>query len=637
METVTACTLDCPDSCSLLVRRSSTGALHIRGNPRHPVTAGFTCAKIKRYLRRLTSPSRILTPLLRQGSGHRPISWQHALDLCAEHLQELRQQPQSILHVYGFGDKGLLSLASKFFFNRLGASSVRGSLCDDAGIAAWLADFGSLDSNDVTDLVNAHSIVNWGKDLSRSSIHLAALVRRARQRGARVLTISPGGDGNRVFSDFMVRLRPGTDRFLAAAVIRLLFDRQKIGQRLPSRSRNWQLFRSLILQQSAAQLAACCGVELQDVEQVYSFYQNSEPTATLLGWGLQRHRFGGENVRFINALAFLSGNIGISGGGSYFNISSSRNFNLDFLTSATDSSPRTLLLPRLGREILAATNPAVRMIWVNGCNIINQAPESGLLAKAFAATDFSVVVDSFMTDTAALADLVLPCALVFEKEDVVGSFLHNYVNYARPVVKPPETVRSDYWILSRLGARLDPPVHLPDAEDFIRRALQSPYLDTTLEELRRTGYARAMHPHIAFADTGFSHPDGRYHLPSELHHEPAAPEEFPLQLLSLVRRHFIHSQILPEEHRLPPTIWLAPDSPALAGVDTSRPLYLVSPLGRLRVTLKFRQGLHPQVVIYRRGDWMRLGGGINQLISSTVTDLGETAAFYSQYVRLENG
>jgi anaerobic selenocysteine-containing dehydrogenase len=276
------------------------------------------------------------------------------------------------------------------------------------------------------------------------------------------------------------------------------------------------------------------------------------------------------------------------------------------------------------------------MIWVNGFNLINQAPASGEIARAFAATPFKVVVDAFMTDTAERADLVLPCTLMLEKEDIVGSFVHNYANYVRAVLEPPGEARSDYRILSELGQKLDPPILLPEGEDCLRVSLDSPHLGISLEDLRHQGFVRANRPEIAYKNLRFDHPDGKYRLPTELHDEPPPPSDFPLRLLTLVRGNFIHSQILPEEHVSPPSIWVAPDSPGLLGLDPDRDVFVVSPLGRLKVRLEQSKDLHPEVVIYRRADWMKLGGGANQLIGPNLTDMGDCAAYYSQYVRLEN-
>ncbi len=635
MKTITACTHDCNDGCSLVVETGPDGSLKISGNPEHPITAGFTCAKIRRDPRRLSSPNRITEPRVRDGQSWKSVGWDEALDLIAAKIQAYRSEPSSILHVFGHGHKGVLTKKTDLFFSILGASKLGGALCDEAGIVACQRDFGVLDHNDIRDLVNARTIVNWGKDPARCAIHLQARIKKARTKGAKVITISPGGDDNRDLSDALIRIDPGADRFLAAAVCKLLIERGKALPQAAERSANWPAFEGLLAARSTAELIAASGVGEDDLETLYAVYAQDEPTATLIGWGLQRYAFGGENVRFINALAFVSGNIGVSGGGSYYGLSSVRNFNLDWAKAPGDDKRRTLLMPLIGDEILAA-DPPVKMIWVNGSNIVNQAPDCKTIGRAIKSAEFTVVVDAFLTDTAALADVILPCAVILEKEDIVGSVSHNFANYARPVVEPPGQARTDSWILEELGRRLDPPIELPSDEDCLKMSLASPFFDASLEELREKGFIQAKRPAVAFEGLEFAHPDGKYRFPEALNDQPAPPEGYPLRLMSLIRREAIHSHILPEDHPDTPTVYLAPDCPALNDIDPNKDVYLASPLGRLKVVVESLDGLHPGVAVYRRGDWMSLGGGINQLIEARLTDMGDGAAFYEQFCRLEN-
>ncbi|UCF92267.1 MAG: molybdopterin-dependent oxidoreductase [Desulfobacterales bacterium] len=636
MKAVTACTMDCPDACSLVVHRKPDGTVAIEGNPDNPFTSGFTCHKIKQHAARLQNRRRILQPLKRKGSGWQTISWEAALDLCAAHIQELRGEPAAILHIHSDGAKGVLKEATRLFFARLGASRIRGSLCDAAGYMAYVHDFGSRKNHDMRDLCHASYIVNWGKDLSRSSIHTAAAVQQARQTGCEVLTISPGGDGNQSFSDGQIRIRPGTDRFLAAAVIRLFIERERIAPVVLKRTQNGNRFLALIAAHPFEHLAAACDVPAEDIERLFAVYAAAKPVATLVGAGLQRYRHGGENIRFINALALLSGNIGRPGGGSYFHLHSYRNLNLAWTEAAAKKPRRSFRFPVIGQEILAARNPPVKMIWVNGTNVVNQAPDSQQTVRAFNQVGFKVVADAFMNDTAQRADLVLPCTLMLEQEDIIGSFLHEYVQYVCPVLPAPAEARDDLWMLAEIGKRLDPPIWLPDAEACLRAALDIPYLETSLEQLRHQKCQRASRPAIAYAGLQFDHRDRRYRFPSALHAEPAPPPAYPLRLLTLVRRDAIHSQMLAEKQRRPPAVWVAPDCPGLQHLDLNRDVILVSPLAHLKVSLQTLPGLHPDVVLYRRGDWMNQGGGANQLIAAGLTDIGSGAAFYDQYVRLEN-
>jgi len=631
----TACTMDCPDSCALLVELDRSGNPRLKGAPDHPITAGFACNKINSHLQRLQSPARIQTPMIRRGKNWKAICWEEALALCAEKIQALRKTPGAILHLHGQGGKGVLRQTPTLFFRKLGSSRTHGSLCDAAGYMAYIKDFGSRCNSDIQLLLESDRIVNWGKDPLRSSVHTALLIRRARRRGARVLSISPGGDFNRSLSDDTIRIRPGTDRFLAAAVTKRLFSAGQVPASLLERARHVKSFVQTIGAYGEDRLCDLSGVSSSDIETLSEYYAAPGPTATLVGAGLQRYRYGGENVRFINALAFCSGNVGRPGGGSYFHHHAFRNLDLSWLDPGASGSQHTLRKPMIAQDGADRTRPPVRMIWVNGTNIVNQAPDSRGVRQFFQSVDFKVVVDAFMTDTARAADLVLPCTLMLEQEDIVGSYLHEFVLYAAKVVDPPPEARGDHWIVSEIGRRLDPPVMLPDAESCLARALEAPVLDTDLNRLRQRGWVRASRPAVAYEGLVFDHADGRYALPLVLHEEPAPPPGFPLRLLSLVRRDAMHSQLLPESHPKFPTVWLSPECPAWREIDDDGPVWLVSPLGRLRVQPVSLADLHPQVVLYRRGDWMGLGGGVNQLIDAVCTDMGSGAAYYEQYVRLE--
>jgi anaerobic selenocysteine-containing dehydrogenase len=635
MRKLTACTFDCPDACSLVMERMEDGRLRLFGNPESPFTRGVMCAKTRRHIRRLRSPSRILKPRLKTASGWQEISWEAALDHCAEKIQRLRGEPHTILHIHSDGAKGVLKEAVGLFFARLGTSRIRGSLCDAAGFIAGVEDFGSRANNDIEDLGNAAGVANWGKDFSRSSIHTAAFVHTARRRGARVLTISPGGDGNAPFCDRCIRIRPGTDRFLAAAILQRLIEAGRYDDTAAARARHPEKFFELIRSRSMEELLAACEATAADADDLFQAYATIKPLATLIGAGLQRYRYGGENVRFINALALLSGNVGRPGGGVYFHLHSYRNLALGWIRGDGHKGRRAFHVATIGRDILAARDPEIRMIWVNGANIVNQAPGTWETVRAFERVEFKVVVDAFMNDTAERADLVLPCTLMLEQEDVVGSFLHEYVQYAAAVIEPPAEARSDWWIVSELGKRLDPPVFLPAADECLRAALASPHLDTTLEDLKDKGFVRSKRPRIAYPNLRFDHGDGNYRFPGQLHDEPPAPEGYPLRLLTLIRRWAIHSQILPEDQRSAPTVWISPDCPMRAVVGASGAADMVSPAGRLPVNVCLMPGLHPGTVVYRRGDWMSCGGGANQLIAAGLTDLGGGAPFYAQYVRLE--
>ncbi|WP_028573854.1 molybdopterin-dependent oxidoreductase [Desulfonatronovibrio hydrogenovorans] len=621
-----ACILDCPDACSFVVDKEKKS---IRGNPDHPITQGFVCAKGRNFFRRLDSPERITSPLLRKGNDFLPVSWDQALDLAALHLNRLRSTPEKILHVRGYGYRGVLAQASLNFFQTLNSATTFGSLCDEAGIEACNRDFGSLNHNDPLDLLNAEYIVNWGKDYSRSSPHTAALISKAARSGTRIITISPGGQKPDL-ADRSILIRPGTDRFLAAAIIKMFMDAGLADRMNLDRASNHQDFLELLRSLNLSDLLSACHVSEDTAREVFQIYARSGPTASLIGWGLQRHLYGGENVRFINALAMISGNIGIRGGGSYFNVGSGRN--LGSWTASTRDQPKgevkrpRLALFNLGREI-ADSNPEIEFIWIDGHNVVNQVPDSSALIKAFKAR-FIVCVDGFFNDTALRSDLILPPAFMLEKEEVLGSCLHDYVNYSGKILEPRGGCRSDFDILQDLGHRLFPAVTFPRPDQCLQTGLEK--IGVSLEEIRSRGFLKGDAPDIAFQDMIFDHPDQLYSFPRTLSREPAPDPGYPLRLLSLIQGKYMHSQIPEQDQTGLPMVSISSNNPLAACLDLSKKTFLVTPLGRLEVGVKVVDNIHPEAVIIPRDGWIKHGHNPNILIQSRSTDMGWCAAYYSQ-------
>ena len=632
---ITACTLDCPDACSLLVQSGPKG-VKIRGNPEHPFTQGFTCAKIHKYFHRLNSLERIQWPLLKYKGRWEEISWEDALEICCERMHDaLQGDPAQILHISGHGARGISKMVVDGFFAALGCTRVQGSVCDGTGIEAFLLDFGALEQNPLPDLRKANWIINWGRDMARSSIHTYTIVNQARQEGTRVVSIWPGGEGYDRFSDHLIRVAPGTDRFLALAILKIIWEQGRIDRQAATSSRDSDQLQTLLHSYSLPELSAICDVSQKDMYYLAAAYSQS-PVATVVGWGIQRHQFGGENIRILNALAWLSGNVGRSGAGVYYNISSVRNFDLTWLT---DNTVRFLSLPRLGRELEETGNPPLTFAWINGTNPVNQLPDSQRVARALSNLEFTVVADGFWTDTALGADLVLPCTLMGEEEDILGSCMHDYVNLAQAVFSPPPGVRSDLWMVRKLNERLGQGVEIPNRQACLKRSLafpKGPEPEMIWAQLKEQGFILAREQKPAF-EQGPAHGDGRFHLLRRISPQPEEDNKFPLYLLSLIRTEAVHSQILPSDQSMPPTVWVNPHAPGLQEVDASREVFLVSELGRIQVRVAFEPSLHPQALVYRRGDWMGLGGGVNQLIRDEVTDLEVGAAQYSQRVGLRNG
>ncbi len=627
MPALTTCALDCPDRCSLLVR-AEAGGLRLRGDPDHPYTRGFACAKIRRYPGRLTSPHRIREPWVRAGEGFRQASWEEALEVaCAGLLRARREDPASVLHIRGDGVKGASKAFPGYVFAALGARSTRGSLCDSAGIAAIVQDAGALAMNDPHQLDGAEAVVLWGKHPRACSVHLAAQVVTARRRGVPVLAVNPDPRGVRPLADAVIRVAPGRDRFLALAVARLLLDGGGGGAAW-ERTANPEAFRALLDRSPLAELLAEAGVTEDQARRLAAAYGRTRRVATVVGAGLQRYPFGGETVRAIHALACLAGTLGIPGGGLYYSAPSTRHLPSP---PPPGPSPGALLLPRLAPE-LAAARPAVRAAWFTSSNLLNQGPDAKALREAFARVETRVVVDGFWTETARRATVVLPTTLWLEEEDLVGSYWHRGVGAVRRMVDPPEGCRSDFEIAREVAARLGVAHPYPTVDAWLAACL--PPGAPGLGELRRRGWWLAPEPPVAWAE-GFAHPDGRFRFLEALSPEAPADPRHPLRLLTLIRAGAIHSQLLPEEQGGALPVRLNAATAARLGLGAGSPVRVTSVHGELEGEVHLDPELHPEVAACPRGGWLGLGQGVNEATAAALTDLGEGAAYYDTRVRAE--
>ncbi|MBE0618922.1 MAG: molybdopterin-dependent oxidoreductase, partial [Proteobacteria bacterium] len=627
MPVLTSCALDCPDRCSILARVEA-GGIRLRGDPDHPYTLGFTCAKIHRFPRRLASPHRIREPWVRSGGGFRQASWDEALGLACAALEGARREdPASVLHVHGDGVKGATKAFVDYVFAALGARSTRGALCDAAGLEAILRDAGQPAMNDPRQLDGAEAIVLWGKHPRACSIHAAAQVANARRRGVPVLAVNPDPGAVRSLADGVIRVAPGSDRFLALAVARLLVDQG--GERAPpGRTANPDAFRALLRRHPLEELLAACGVAESEARELAGLYARTPRVATLVGWGLQRYPFGGENVRAIHALACLAGTLGIPGGGLYYSVLSSRH-----LPKPAPPRPgaEPLILPLLARELETA-GPKVRVAWFTSSNLLNQGPDAKALREAFGKVATRVVVDGFWTETARHATVVLPTTLWLEEEDLAGSYWHSGVGAVRRVVEPPEGCRSDFTIAQEVAARMGFVTPYPTADAWLTACL--PPGAPSLAEIRGRGWWLAPEPPVAWAE-GFGHADGKFRFLEDVSPEPAPDPKHPLQLLTLIRTEAMHSQMLPEDQAGALPVRLNAETGARLGLGAGSPVRVVSAQGELEGEVYLDPDLHPGVVACPRGGWLGLGQGVNEATTAGLTDLGEGSAYYGTRVRVE--
>ncbi|MCU0693124.1 MAG: molybdopterin-dependent oxidoreductase [Polyangiaceae bacterium] len=607
--------------------------VRLQGDPRHPVTRGFLCERTNRFLARQYSPRRLSQPLLRKDGELAPVSWDESLDRCAAELLRIREQsgPEAILHYRSGGSLGLLKGLSDLFFHAFGPVTVhRGSVCDGAGSRAQQLDFGASDSNDVHDLLHARSILLWGKNPSTSSPHLLPVLCEARGRGARILLIDPIVHRTASLCDAVIQPNPGGDLALALAVGRVLFERGYVPPNADEWCAGLDAYRALVFSRSVQKWADEAGVAPHDIVELAETYAAAGPSTILVGWGMQRRTRGCATVRAIDALALVTGQIGAPGAGVSFCFQRRAGFDQSFVPQP-EPERQAVREAMFAHDILAASNPPIRFVSIVCGNPVVMLPDSEATARALRSREFVLVVDSFLTDTAAQASVVLPCTTMLEDDDLVGAYGHHYLGALQPVVPPPAGVRTDLEIFQALATRVGlGHVLAGDATTWKRRMLGP----ISLESLQAGPVRSPVAPTVVFAGRRFPTEDGRARLIHEIPEDASPPIEprYPLRLMAVSTPASQCSQWSPEEPDGPLVARLHPQS-ASGAVDGGL-ARLVSQLAGIDVVVKLDRRIAPGLVVVPKGGGLRAGRCANQLLEATLTDNGEGAALYEQPVRL---
>lgn len=634
----TACNRDCPDACQILATVEDGRVLRLQGDPEHPHTRGFLCYRTDHYLERQYSSERLMTALVRRDGVLQPAPMEEALDLVAARIRETldRYGAPAIFHYQSGGSLGLLKHMNRRFFELLGPVTFkRGDICSGAGDTAQETDMGLEDAHDLEDLLNSRAILLWGKNFAESGNHLIPHIREARSRGVPVVQIDPVHNARTLrHCDRYYQPRPGCDGYTALGMARVIFDEGWLDPGAPDWCDHFDAFKSLVERHTVGEWAARAGLEVAEIVELARLYALTRPAAAFVGWGLGRRLRGSATVRLIDALGAITGNIGIPGGGVSFDFQRRGSFDTSFILNPANAGARTLLEPLLGEEILAA-DPPIRLAFVDNGNPVSQLPDSRTVARALSSIDFLVVIDSFLTDTAELADVVLPTTTMLEEHDVLGAYGHHYVQLATPVVPPPPGVLCDLEIYQALADRLGVGAGMQgSAVSWIDRLIAPMAArGVTRENLSHRAVRKPDAPRVLFESRVFPTPTGRFNLITEFPSDPLPEDtEYPLHLLSNSTYRNQSSQLPVATQQEPPEVYLHPD--AATGRSDGETARLTSPLGAVTVRLRFDERQRRDVLIYHKGRWGKFGGP-NSLIRARMTDAGEGAAYYDQGVRLE--
>jgi len=636
-EVRTICMRDCPDACSIIATVDQGRVIHQRGDPDHGVTRGFLCARGNAYLKRQYDPARLLYPHRRTARGWERLSWEDALDLIAEKLGQARDTwgPHSILAVNYSGMRGWVAkVLTRLFWAQVGGVTMsRGGLSIETLGAAQTADLGGDGTHAPEDLANSRAFVLWGKNVAVTHLHWAAFITEARKRGAPLYVIDPVRTATAKQADRFYQLRPGTDGILALGVARRLLERQAADDAfLTQHAAGFDAYRRLACARSLDDVAQATDLSVAQIDEIADCYATTKPVATLIGLGPSYWPHGGASVRLIDALAALSGNIGVPGGGAGTSFFRRPPFDLSMGDGAPQSQGRHVLLPRLGDDILAASDPPLKMGWIAGANPAATVPNTSRVKEGLRSLEYLVVVDQFMTATAELADLVLPCTTYLETDDLVTTYGHTWLGLARSVVPPQGEARPDGAILQGLARRLGFGAALAGSPEEWMRRLLGPLAarGVTLDSLCNGPQRNPFLPAVPFADRRFQTASGRFEFLGEF--APSAPLSEGLHLVATKTLRMVNSQILPEDLPAVPTVGMHPGTVARLGLADGQRVRVASTVGGVEARLAADVTVRADVVLLNPALWKGDLSGVNQLRETRLTDLGESAAMHATVV-----
>jgi anaerobic selenocysteine-containing dehydrogenase len=655
------CPHDCPSACALDVEIEAPNRIgRVHGAAINPYTAGVICAKVARYVERVHHPDRLTQPLRRKVAksptatlaDFEEISWDDALNIVAEGLTQAaaRLGPETVWLYSATGTMGLMQRnAIRRLRNIMGYSRQHNTICSWVMESGTKAGLGAKLSVNPQEFAESDLIVVWGSNPVYTQVNLMTLISRARKdRGARLIVIDPYRTATAQLADIHLQPRPGTDAALACAVMHVLFrdghadrtymaeytdDPAALEAHLQTRTPDWA--------------AAITGIPAADIETFAHAYGTTDRALIRLGYGFSRSRNGAASLHAVSCLPAVRGAWKHRGGGLYS--ATSGGFGIDMsLVNGPEANSRMLDMSRLGPvldgdpEALNGGPPVTAML-VQSANPATVAPESARIRSGLLRDDmFLAVHEQFLTDTAKLADVVLPATTFLEHDDLYTSYGHTYLQIGPQAIEPLGEARSNHDVICALAKRL---------------GAEHPAFDMTAWELidqtiKRSGYSgaddlkvrRLIDVGVDFEEAhflnGFPHPDGKFHfranwaalgdigavlpeLPDFADIIDETDEERPFRLITGPARNYLNSCFtetatsLAREAR--PTVKINPNDCAAIGVTDGDLVRLGNELGDLAIHVEVFDGVQPGIVIVESvwpNSAFEEGIGINLLTSA---------------------
>jgi anaerobic selenocysteine-containing dehydrogenase len=677
-----ACPHDCPDTCSVITTVENGRAVAFQGNPDHPVTKGWLCAKVRPYLDRVYHEDRLMYPLRRtgpKGSGMwERISWDDALAEIKTNWDRIIADvgPQGIMPYSYSGTLGTVQngAAGSRFWLRLGATGLERTICDAAAGVGIKATYGGGYAPDLRDVIDCKFLLIWGTNPASTSPHSMPFIRDAQRNGCQVVVIDPRKSLTARSADQHIQIRPATDAALALGMINIMFEEGLADEAwLEANSIGWRDLRDRAAEYPLDMVSSITGIPAETITDLTRRFSAANPAQLKTNDGIQRHQNSGQTFRAIIAIPAVAGKIGVKGGGLTYSASGFSAWDLDAVTHLSDTAPppRMVNMVRLGAVLNGEIEgPPIKSLFVFNANPVTSTPNTSLIIQGLLREDlFTVVHEQFMTDTALYADIVLPSTTQLEQEDIHKASGHRFLQYNNRALDPPGETLSNWDVMRKLSAMMgfdEPWLHMEAGEVareiFTRTQQSNPNLrDICFDTLREQGIAEhSTDPrHDApFADGIFPTPSGKLELRADSlaaqgldplpHYEP--PKEFAdlaedderLIMISAAAHHFVSSSMANqpklEAKEGVPHIEIHPADAAARGISDRCDVMVSNQRGWTILQARITDDTQPGVVVAPKGRWGQRspgGHGVNWTTSDDLGDTGVHATFHSNLVIVE--
>lgn len=682
-----ACPHDCPDTCGIITEVQDDRAVDFYADPKHPVTDGWLCAKVRPYLEHVYHPDRLKYPLRRvgpKGSGRwARITWDEAMAEIGERWRGIVDQygAAAILPYSYSGTLGLVQMlvASGRFWQRLGASQLERSICGAAAEYAVNMTLGVRHSPPYDHVEDSQLVIIWGHNPVSTAPHFMPHLKAAQRNGCRVIVIDPRRTRTARGADLHLAPLPGTDGALALGIAHVIVaERLHDEAWLAANTVGWPQLCERLAEYPPERVAEITGLPQADIVDLARSYATHRPALIKIADGLQRNRTGGQNVRAICALPALTGQYGVRGGGLGYSTSGYSMWDGRALLHWDECPPsaRSVNMNRLGAALLGeVTDPPIMSLFVFGANPAAVSPNAGKIVEGLKRDDlFTVVHELFMTDTADYADIVLPATSQLEQVDLHKAYGHTWLTYNHAAIPPLGESKSNWQVMGLLAKAMgftEPWLH-HSADEVIDEILtataeRSPALNgITLERLKRHNtLPLTLENSVPFADLKFRTPSGKVELYSQSManqgldplpgwhdgNDDAAPPtgqpqptSLPLNLITAAAHHFVTSSMANQNDLLrregTPFVEIHPGDAAARGIADGDVVVVENERGWCKLRAVVTEAIRPGVLASPKGRWAKFdpfqngdgGRNVNWTTSDALGDMAGQSTFHSNRV-----